>query len=168
MLIPLLQPPSDELYDKRKAYRILEERAIFITKRVEDMKKNLKAQLNLCNKEAPIKDDNGNETPLVAAMVNLPYDDVEDAEAALEDAQHKVDSIHNDPNAVKQYNQVCEEMEIVQSQLEECQGSFDNLQKKIQQIKAPWQASLQNAVHKINTLFVGYMNEVQCTGKLYV
>ena len=147
---------------------MLEQKAIDIAQKVEEMKRNLKDQLNLCNREAPIRDDDGNETPLVAAMVDLPYDDVDDAEAALEDAQQKVDSIHNDPNAVKQYNQVCEEMEIVQAQLEECQGSFDNLQDKIQQIKAPWQAALQNFVHKINTLFVGYMNEVQCTGKFFL
>lgn len=165
ILFSYLSPESDELCEKRRAFKILEQRAFDVSKKVDDTKKKLKAQLALCNEQAPIKDDDGNETPLVQAMVDLDCDDVEDAEAALEEAQQKVDSIHNDPNAVKQYNQVCEEMAIVQGQLEECQGSFDSLQQKIQQIKAPWQASLQNAVHKINALFVEYMNEVHCTGE---
>ena len=163
-LLPSLNLKSAELLEKRGLFDSLTKRAIDVTNRVSELKKNLRAQLALCKEQAPIQDENGNETPLVQAMVDLNCDEIEDAEAALEEAQQKVDSIHNDPNAVKQYNKVCEEMAIVQGQLEECQGSFESLQHKIQQIRAPWQASLQNAVHKINTLFVEYMNEVQCTG----
>ena len=122
------------------------------------------AHRDRCMKEAPIRDEEGNDTPLVEELQELPYDEVEDAEAALEDAQQKVDSIHNDPNAVKQYHQVCAEIEVVEGQRETMQGAKDSLAQKIQHIKAPWKQALENCVSKINSLFVNYMNEVQCTG----
>lgn len=162
----LLRKLSDELVDKQRLLKGLEERAIQAQKELNAKKVLLHDLRARCDVEAPLRDEDGNETELVQQLQEVQYDDYDEAEAALESAQDIVNSIHNDPNAVKQYNQVCKEVDTVQAQLEDMQGSKDSMEQKINNIKGPWKQALEISVTKINVLFVDYMNEVQCTGEV--
>jgi len=154
------------LLDKKQSHDALERRIAEIATKFDDAKKRLKMAKAEASKVAPIKDSEGNPTELWGKLQELEYEELEDAEAALEEAQQKIESIHNDPNAIKQYNEVCEEVELVQGQLEEMEGNKSALGHQIQQVKDSWLSSITNCIIQLNASFVKYMAEVQCTGEI--
>jgi len=156
---------SENLLEKRRATQDLTDKAERYALEYNEKKKRLREHGTYCKRVAPIRDEDGNSTELFEQLNGLPYETKEEAEAAMEEAQGKVDSIHNDPNAIRQYENTLKEIDLVQGQLEEVQNSKDNWNKVILETKASWKQSLDTAVQKVDELFVEYMSEVGCTGE---
>lgn len=119
-------------------------------------------------KEAPIEDEDGNDLPLMKVLeVDLhQFQTVDHAEAALEDAEAKVNNIHSDPNVVRLY-------EEKKKELEETRGDLDDMtnrkEKKIDELnlkKKPWELSLDEIVTTIDKRFGNYMRELGCKGEV--
>ena len=144
----------------------MEDRLGAATKEFKTKKNLVRIRKSDMEKESPVRDENGDQTPLGEEIQALGHETVEDYEAALEDAQNKVNSIHDDPNAIKQYEDNLAEIERVQEQLEQVQGNKDSLDRQIEKVLSPWKATLHNAIEEINNLFTGYMAELGVTGEV--
>jgi len=132
--------------------------------------KESKARLQECRTRAdqiaPLRDENGNDTPLKAQLEELVVENLEEANVALEDANNKVNSIDANPDAVRQYEARQKEMEEVRQKLEEETDAKDTKLRALDQERQPWEAALENSVSKVNALFGMYMQELGCAGEV--
>jgi chromosome segregation ATPase len=158
---------SDTLLDKQQAFKHLRDDHAKVQGAFERKMKELKTMKEKNEKAAPLYDRKGEPLPLLDELENLEYFNVEDIEAAIEEAEQKVNSIHHDPNAVRQYKENLAEVEKVEKQLEQVRGSKDAIDRRIQQLLAPWKRELETAIERVNQLFERYMAEVQCTGESF-
>jgi chromosome segregation ATPase len=118
------------------------------------------------DREAPLQDEDGNDTPLKAQLEALGVDTLPEALAALEEAEQKVDSIEADHNAIREYERNKEETELVRAQLDDLSSSEEQKKRDLEEKVRPWEEALINAVAKVNILFATYMAEMGCTGTL--
>ena len=117
------------------------------------------------DREAPLHDEDGNDTPLKAQLEALGVETLPEALAALEEAEQKVDSIEADHNAVREYVRNKEETEHVRAQLDDLCSSEEQKKRDLEEKVRPWEETLTKAVSKVNILFATYMSEMGCTGK---
>ena len=152
---------TDEYDGKRQECRI-------IKRDLKAAKDLYKTALAIAMKEAPIKDEDGVELPLMKVLEDdlAQFQTVDHAEAALEDAEAKVNNIHSDPNVVRLY-------EEKKKELEETRGDLDDMtnrkEKKIDELnlkKKPWELSLDEIVTTIDKRFGNYMRELGCKGEV--
>lgn len=115
--------------------------------------------------EAPLVDENNEPLPLKAQLEDLPLDNVEEAQAALEEAEEKANDIIADTDVIRQYQDRRRELEDAQAQLDILTGSKENRLKNLEKIRIPWETALRNNVSEVNELFARYMSELGCTGK---
>ena len=120
----------------------------------------------IADREAPLEDDEGNDLPLKAALDELPVETLEEAEVALEEAENRLDSIVDDKNAIRQYEEVQIEMEGVKAELDDLKNFEDRRKDEMEQKVKPWEDALANAVAKVDARFSTYMAELGCTGTL--
>jgi chromosome segregation ATPase len=156
---------SDTLLDKQQAFKHLRDDAARIHSQFEKKKAALKKLRERNDRDAPLFDEVGKPLPLKEELENLEYDSLEDIDAAIEEAEQKVNSIHHDPNAVRQYKENLAEIKKVENQLEQVRGSKDAIDRQIQQLLTPWKRELETSIERVNQLFEKYMAEVQCTGE---
>lgn len=116
-------------------------------------------------KEAPLFADDGSELPLKAMLDELAVSTKEEAEAALEEATNKANSIVANPDVVRQYEERKEEMEALQEKLDMLKDNRNSKVHELERVRAPWETSLLQYVSKVNALFCGYMQELGCAGK---
>lgn len=118
--------------------------------------------------EAPLEDEDGNELPLKNVLSEdlHQFSTVDHAEAALDDAEAKVNNIHSDPNVVRLY-------EEKKKELEETRGDLDDMtnrkEKKINELnrqKDPWESELDVIVTTVDKRFGNYMRELGCKGEV--
>lgn len=133
----------------------------------ESMKRTVAAKKN-ADEMAPLEDppNSGNHLPLKAELEALGVETLDEALLALEDAESKVQNIHADHNAIREYERNQAEMEEVQSQLDDLIGMKKKQRLELDEAVAPWKEALTLAVQKVDTLFGKYMAEMGCTGKL--
>lgn len=124
---------------------------------------NLKA---LADENAPLYDENGGDLPLKAQLEDLPVETMEEAQAALEEAEAKAESIVADANVMRQYEAKKQEMEETQAELDNVASSKEKRQNELQQKLKPWEQALDEAVAKVDAKFSRYMNELGCTGEI--
>jgi chromosome segregation ATPase len=151
--------------EKERHFKHLRDDAERVHKEFETKKVALKKIRERNDREAPLYDSNNEPLPLMDELEKLEYESMEDMEAAIEEAEQKVNSIHHDPNAVRQYKENLAEIEKVEHQLGLVRGSKDAIDRRIQQILTPWKRELETAIERVNHLFEKYMAEVQCTGE---
>jgi chromosome segregation ATPase len=118
--------------------------------------------------EAPLEDEDGNELPLKKVLSDdlSQFETVDHAEAALDDAETKVNNIHSDPNVVRLY-------EEKKKELEETRGDLDDMtnrkEKKILELnnqREPWESALDKIVTTVDKRFGNYMRELGCKGEV--
>ena len=114
---------------------------------------------------APLYDENGNELPLKGELDALPVDNLEEALAALEEAEAKANSIVADPNIIRQYEERKISIERLETELESMTSDKEQRLHNLNLKREPWEASLENAVKKVDVLFSKYMKDLGCTGK---
>jgi chromosome segregation ATPase len=141
-------------------------------KQFEAAKKDYKAAINEVHQlkkqadmEAPLHDEDGNDTPLKAQLEALGVDTLPEALAALEEAEQKIESIEADHNAVRAYQRNKQETEDVRAQLDDLNSSEDQKKRDLEEKVRPWEQALSNAVLKVNIKFSKYMAEMGCTGR---
>lgn len=127
-----------------------------------------KESKNIAMAEAPLEDEDGNELPLKNVLSEdlHQFSTVDHAEAALDDAEAKVNNIHSDPNVVRLY-------EEKKKELEETRGDLDDMtnrkEKKINELnrqKDPWESELDVIVTTVDKRFGNYMRELGCKGEV--
>lgn len=116
------------------------------------------------DREAPLKDEHDNDTPLKAQLEELGVETLPEAVAALEEAEQKVESIEADHNAIREYLRNKEETEHTRAQLDDLSSSEEQKKRDLEEKVRPWEEALTNAVSKVNTRFALYMAEMGCTG----
>lgn len=114
--------------------------------------------------EAPLADSNGEPLPLKGQLEELAVEDLEDAKAALEEAQQKIDSIIADPNVVKVYETKKAEMETAEMELDNLTSSREKTLTEMRTKFIPWEQALETSVSDIDKSFSSYMRELGCIG----
>lgn len=140
-----------------RAYARADEDFKRIKKKVSELK-------DAADKEAPLTDDKGNDTPLRALLDDLPTDKTE-LEQKKEDLEDKITSILDNPKALEQYEEKSLELEAKKAHLESLRGSKEAKRDELKAISTPWQTKLTNIVSEVNNKFEKYMQELGCAGK---
>jgi chromosome segregation ATPase len=115
--------------------------------------------------KAPIVDDHKNPLPLKEQLEELPSELVE-LDAAIEDAEKIMKTYDANPEVMRQFERLKNEIEMIQAQLEEISNSKNAELETINKERRDWETRLENHVSKINVLFSMYMEEVGCTGEV--
>ena len=131
-------------------------------------KKRYREAMAHASRQAPLEDEDGNETDLKERlMVELAqFESIEYAQAALEEAEAKVNDIHSDPNVVRLYEEKTRKLEEAREDLDDLTSRKDKRLSELDQIKAPWIATLQTTLEKVDKRFSKYMSELGCVGEV--
>jgi len=116
---------------------------------------------------APLKDMDGNDTPLKAELDELTSDLLE-LEANLDEAIAKVNAVHDNPEVLRRYEEQRMDIERIKLQLENMNYSKDLKRNEIRALRDPWEVSLTTAMHEVNDLFSNYMKELGCAGEVRI
>lgn len=130
-------------------------------KRIRDQVVKLKQD---AEKEAPLTDDEGNDTPLRSLLDGLPSDKTE-LEQKKEDLEDKIKSIQDSPELLERYEAQSVKLEAKKAELESRKGSKEAKREELKAISVPWQTKLTNIVSEVNNKFEKYMQELGCAGK---
>jgi chromosome segregation ATPase len=115
-------------------------------------------------RDAPLVDINGHDLPIKAKLDGLEATTIEEAEAALDEATAKANSIDDNPDVVRQYEQRQEEIETLQNKLQLAQGSRERKAKELKKLLEPWERKLSKSLTRASVLFSNYMAELGCAG----
>ena len=133
-----------------------------------DKKKQYKSIQAKAANEAPLVDEDGNELPLKEKLTTdyAHIDTVEHAQAALEEAETKLNDIHSDPNVVRLYEEKKKELEETKENLDDLTFRKDNKMTELKRMQEPWEESLKKIIDKIDKRFGRYMSELGCQGEV--
>ena len=93
---------QNKLAEEKNATQTLERQLNEVTRSFNEAKDQLKSLKSQAERIAPMQDSHGNDLPLKAELEKLPAS-VEDIEAALEDANYKINNIADNPEVLRQY-----------------------------------------------------------------
>lgn len=118
--------------------------------------------------EAPLKDEDGNDTPLNEILTNelSQFTSVGEAVVALEEAQAKVNDIHADPNVIRLYEEKKAELEEAEISLEDLTTRKEARVSELERMKEPWLETLKKTITTVDKRFTKYMNELGCVGEV--
>ena len=105
-------------------------------------------------------------TDAIRAKLEGFLESVDEVEALLTDAQDKVNSIDDNPEVLRRYEECTKESAEARAQLEDLN---EGQNAKIQQLEhnaGNWKTALQNSLEKVNMLFQQYMQELGCAGEV--
>ena len=108
----------------------------------------------------------GEMTDAVKAKLEGFPESADEVEALLADAQDKVNSIDDNPEVLRRYEQRIKEIAETRAELEDLN---DGQNARIQQLESQadgWGTALHNSLEKVNTLFQKYMSELGCAGEV--
>ena len=120
----------------------------------------------IAERDAPIHDEDGNETPLKAKLDEL-SDDITELQSLRDDADEKMRNIISNPQVISRYHEQKAMLDSEREKLEILQGSKSRKRDELSRLRVPYNASLENIVHKVNVLFGKFMFELGCAGKKY-
>jgi structural maintenance of chromosomes protein 5 len=129
-------------------------------------KNKLKVMKADADRAAPIVDDNGDPLPLKDLLEALPYATTEEIDVALEEFQAKANSIDDNPDVVRQYEQRKKEIAEKEQELSHYQDSKDSKVQEINRVSECWSAALKNSLTEVNSLFGKYMADLGCAGEI--
>jgi chromosome segregation ATPase len=155
----------DLLEEKRHEQNELEREYGVIADRFTKARNDVERFKNEAENEAPLFDRNRNELPLKALLDELAVNTKEEAEAALEEATAKANSIVANPDVVRQYEERKQDIETLQQKIDQIQGCREGRVEELERVRAPWEAQLEQYLSKVNALFCEYMQELGCAGK---
>lgn len=116
--------------------------------------------------EAPLQDEDGNDTVLCEKLTSelAQFEHVDQAIAALEEAEAKVNDIHADPNVIRLHEEKKAELEEAQIALEDLTTRKEARVSELERMKEPWLATLIQTVETVDKRFSNYMKELGCVG----
>ena len=127
----------------------------------------MKEAKDLAERDAPLDDADGNPLPLKQELEALTVSTLAETEAAMEEANAKVNGIDANPDVIRQFEERKKEIELIRAQLSDLTESKDVRVAELMKKKGPWEESLENSVNKVNVLFSKYMQELGCAGKIF-
>jgi len=131
-------------------------------------KNRFKEKSAIATTKAPLVDEDGNDTVLKERlMVELAqFDSIGLAEAALEEAESKINDIHADPNVQRLYEEKKKELEEAQEDLDDMNTRKERRVSELEQIKEPWLETLKKMISTVDKRFTKYMSELGCVGEV--
>jgi len=157
---------QDQLREAKKEFERLENAERKAKNELAHAKSVMNATLAKCTSFAPLKDDNDNPLPLKARLEALPVDTVDEAMAALEEAEVKANTIDDNPDVMMQYEKLKYEIVAAKDELANLESSKEGRLQEIRNMQEPWETALENSIQKVNTLFASYMSELGCAGEI--
>ena len=154
------------LRDHEASFKALQDREVYARNALKEEKMRMNSTLNQCKQRAPLHDDDDNPLPLKAQLEALNVDTIDDAVAALEEAEAKANSIDDNPDVLRQYDKLKQEIAQLTDELENLADSKEAQLADINRLKDPWEGALTNSLHKVNSLFGTYMAELDCAGEI--
>lgn len=146
--------------------RELQDREMTARNKLKQEKCRMNETLNQCKQKAPLHDEDDNPLPLKAKLEALLVETIDEAVAALEEAEAKANSIDDNPDLIRQYDKLKEEIAQIKDDLENLAGSKEAQKTEIMRLKEPWEAALVNSLAKVDALFGTYMAELGCNGEI--
>ena len=121
-------------------------------------KNRFKEKSAIATTKAPLVDEDRNDTVLKERlMVELAqFDSIGLAEAALEEAESKINDIHADPNVQRLYEEKKKELEEAQEDLDDMNTRKERRVSELEQIKEPWLETLKKMIETVDKRFVTY------------
>lgn len=156
----------ESLKEARKGHQEAQNELARVTQEFSAKKNSMKEAKALAESKAPLEDADGNALPLKAELEALSVNTLEETEAAMEEANAKVNGIDANPEVIRQYEERKKEIESVKAQLNDLTDSKDSKVRTLEQTKLPWEEALNDAVSKVNVLFSKYMQELGCAGEV--
>ena len=163
-LLQSLQKITDILAERESETSHLETSLKSISLKFKEAKHEMKQLKHYADQIAPIKDAEGNELPLRAKLAELP-EHISEIEALIEDANTKIQSIHDNPEALRRYEEQKLEIEKIKNELDGLQDAEDARRDQLKNLREPWENALINMVEKVNIKFSAYMTELKYAGK---
>jgi hypothetical protein len=111
-----------------------------------------------------MKDSDGNDLPLKAELEKLPAA-LKDIKAALDEANHKINSIAN-PEVLRPYEGRLREIAQIEGDIAASSEVQHAKKTELSSQFKPWEAALKNTVTKVNVLFTSYMMELGIAGEV--
>ncbi|VEU43232.1 unnamed protein product [Pseudo-nitzschia multistriata] len=120
------------------------------------------------SEQAPLADENGEETDLKRKLeVDLAQFDREDlAQNALEEAEAKINSIQRDDSALRVYEEKTRELEEVRESLDDLKDRKERGQSELERMRVPWHSTLKEIIETVDKRFTKYMSELGCIGSV--
>jgi chromosome segregation ATPase len=135
--------------------------------RYKERRNELKRLVVEARNEAPLQDDEGNETPLKALLEELAeFETIEQAEVALEEAEDQISRVVADPSIFRQYEKKKQELAVVRDDMEALTNRKEQRKNELGSRKEPWEEALQKIIFKIDVRFSQYMKELGCVGEV--
>mmetsp|Transcript_2900 Transcript_2900/g.5510 ORF Transcript_2900/g.5510 Transcript_2900/m.5510 type:complete len:1133 (+) Transcript_2900:146-3544(+) len=124
--------------------------------------------IQLAQTEAPLEDEDGNDTPLKEKLeVDLAqFATVEHAEAALEEAEQHIRGTVANRDVIKQFEEKKIEFESTQDKLSALKSRKETRLSELRNKTEPWENALQKIVAKVDMRFSRYMKELGCVGEV--
>jgi chromosome segregation ATPase len=154
------------LTDKKQDFSQLEESAQKLSQKFNSLKKSLTEKKQQAEKIAPLTDEDGNDTPLKAQLEGLDVSDTNEVVVALEEAKKVLSQYAANPEVLRQYEKLKDEIELVEKQLVDCTSIRERGLNILTEQRKDWETRLENYVTKIDALFTSYMSEMGCTGEV--
>ena len=110
----------------------------------------------------------GNDLPLKDQLEQLAPSSVQEVNVAIEEAELKINSITDNPELLKQYEQRKKEIEELEEELNNLQDS-NNTRKQLEDTAKKWNDRMHNILQGtggVNDKFVEYMKELDCAGEV--
>ncbi len=137
-----------------------------VKQKFSEKKKQFKEANRKALDEAPIEDAEGNPTVLKEKLTNelAQFNSVGLAQAALEEANEKIQGIHADPNVLRLYEEKSKELEETQEDLDDLTDRKEKRVSELERMREPWFETLNKTVEKVDKRFSIYMSELGCVG----
>lgn len=153
---------SHQLAEKEFQSKTLQEDYQRVSQEFDLTKKKLTTLKDRANDIANITGADGSD--LKEALDKLPADETE-LQESIDDANERVNSIHENPEALRNYDAQKREIEKTKQELEQLNTTKEAKEYEISAKLNPWETALTDIVHKVNIKFAGYMTELGCAGK---
>mmetsp|Transcript_54505 Transcript_54505/g.80910 ORF Transcript_54505/g.80910 Transcript_54505/m.80910 type:complete len:463 (+) Transcript_54505:3-1391(+) len=157
----------EALAERQNESADLEQQFNTLSQDFNDAKRVMKQLKQEADRIAPMKDAQGNDLPLKDQLERLP-ETLQDVEAAYDDASHKVNSISDNPEVLRQYEERKKQIAQVERQMEGLSYDENAKQNELNSEFTPWEAALCNTVKKVDKLFGEYMRELGCAGEVHL
>jgi structural maintenance of chromosomes protein 5 len=152
--------------EKKQAYGKLEESGHKLNQTFNTVKKLLHAKKQEAEAIAPLVDEDGNDLPLKAQLESLEVSDFNEADIALEEAKKLLNQYDANPEVIRQYEKLKDEIELIERKLADCTSTREKGLSVLTEQRKDWETRLEKYIDKINALFTLYMSEMGCTGEV--
>lgn len=168
ILTHVLYPNRAEFDETNRAIKAAHQESERAKEAFSSKRRELQQRKTRAESVALLVDSDGEDLPLKEQLDALAVNDLEDAKAALEEAQQKVDSIIADPNVVRVYETKKAELEAAEVELDNLTSSREKTLNEMKTKLVPWEQALKKSVSDIDKRFSSYMRELGCTGMWFL